>query len=417
MSSTDKIKELLDDFAEKEALAKAEISEIEDQIAELEERIVSSKERLESVAKDKEKVYLMRNRYAEGNWTDVLEKASERIKENEENEKNAELEAGGGTENDTVVSESDETVGDDSQAVETSDTLDKVPAAVAEVEQPTAPQEMEHAQHLEDQQPPSVRVPEGQQFPDGPAEGAVPQTELPSVPVSPANAHEQAPPVDVSQVQFSQEPAQQPVENQMRGHDVLPVALDNPEAPPILPGIPNPPTGFDAMQTPPGIANVPNMPDFAAEGFQQPQQQQQQQQGEAEQPESLFPFSQGHEMGGDMEQDSPWSAPPGMGWETSETSSQFPPGQPQPPVPPPQPGMQPPQPAPPQLSAQQQVFQQNQAAMPAQAPQPPQPPQQVENGGFDISDALKPEGEEEETSQKDDENVKKINDALRGLFS
>ena len=39
---------------------------------------------MERVAADKEKVYKMRNRYAEGDWSDVLAKASEKIKAEKE---------------------------------------------------------------------------------------------------------------------------------------------------------------------------------------------------------------------------------------------------------------------------------------------------------------------------------------------
>lgn len=400
MNSTDKIKELLDDFAEKEALAKAEISEIEDQIAELEERIVSSRERLESVAKDKEKVYLMRNRYAEGNWSDVLEKASERIQENKNGAQPGDSDDG--VAGDIETAEVSETAGDVTDATETSDTLDQVPEEQIELEGAEAP--------------PSVPVPENPAL--NAAELNQPEAELPSVPVAPvqqavaqAPLESPAPPEAPPQMQAppQPQPQEQAVAQPPAGHDVLPVALDNPEAPPILPGIPNPPTGFDGMQTPPGIANIPQE--------MQQEAQQPQPQPEGEQSESLFPFSQGHEMGGEMEQDSPWSAPPGMGWETSETGSQFPPGQPpQPPVPPAQPGQPAQQGQQPQLPPQQQaVLQQSQTQVPANAA--PGAPQPAENGGFDISDALKPEGEEEEGAQKDDENVKKINDALRGLFS
>ena len=52
-------------------------------------------------------------------------------------------------------------------------------------------------------------------------------------------------------------------------------------------------------------------------------------------------------------------------------------------------------------------------------PAAPAQPQPETHQAFDISDALKSDDEvaEEKEGQKDDENVKKINDALRGLFS
>lgn len=374
MSSIAKIKELLDDFQEKEALNKEEISEIEKQISELEERIVSSRERLESVARDREKVEMMKNRYAGGDWSDVLDKSSGRIRDNRDSQVQdsiGSVSSNGSNGYATAVAE-DNGVADDTRSMA---------AQIME----EASSVMDDDLDLELELPPE---PELELEPDiSPEPEFEPQLEPVPMPVPEPQMIQ--PPI-LPQVQHQPQP-----QHNIVGQDVSPVALDNPNAPPILPGIPNPPTAFDAMQTPPGMPSM---------GMMQPPQPAIPV-PPAEPPESLFPFSQGADPGSEIDQDAPWgSAPQVMGWETSETSSQFPlEGQPQPPVPPQMPGMQPPQAAHPQAQQlppqQQAVLQQNQSAP----------------GGFDISDALKPEGEEEEDSGPKDN--KKINDALRGLFS
>ena len=367
MSSIAKIKELLDDFQEKEALNKEEISEIEKQISELEDRIVSSRERLESVARDREKVEMMKNRYAGGDWSDVLDKASDRIRDNRDSSEHGSNGSNGSSSN-----------GANSSYEEGHGVADDTRSMAAEIME-EASTVMDDDLELELEPPPE---PELELEPDVASE---PELE-PVVEAVP----------EPQMIQPPQQPVQPQPQPNLVGQDVSPVALDNPHAPPILPGIPNPPTAFDAMQTPPGMPNMgmmqPPQPAIAPPA--------------AEPPESLFPFSQGVDPTAEIDQDAPWGgAPQAMGWETSETSSQFPQeGHPQPPVPPQMPGMPQPQaaqPHPQQLPPQQQaVLQQNQAAP----------------GGFDISDALKPEGGEEEEDNGPKDN-KKINDALRGLFS
>lgn len=66
------LKQLLSEFEEKQAVCREEIAEINNQILELEKRIESSKERLESVARDREKIGLMKQRYQDGDWSSVL---------------------------------------------------------------------------------------------------------------------------------------------------------------------------------------------------------------------------------------------------------------------------------------------------------------------------------------------------------
>ena len=62
------LRELLDEFTEKEEVTREEMNAINQQIAELEKRIESSKEKLAGLNKDREKIDLMRERYLSGNW-------------------------------------------------------------------------------------------------------------------------------------------------------------------------------------------------------------------------------------------------------------------------------------------------------------------------------------------------------------
>lgn len=65
------LRELLDEFTEKEAVTREEINIITSQIEELELRIESNKEKLASLVRDKEKVNAMQDRYLQGNWPKV----------------------------------------------------------------------------------------------------------------------------------------------------------------------------------------------------------------------------------------------------------------------------------------------------------------------------------------------------------
>lgn len=62
------LRELLDEFTEKEEVTREEMNAINQQIAELEKRIESSKIKLAGLNKDREKIDLMRERYLSGNW-------------------------------------------------------------------------------------------------------------------------------------------------------------------------------------------------------------------------------------------------------------------------------------------------------------------------------------------------------------
>jgi hypothetical protein len=68
MPSTDMLKKLLEEFAEKEAHTNEEINVITQQIEDLEKRIVVSQQRLQSVSQDRAKVKTMISRYSGGEW-------------------------------------------------------------------------------------------------------------------------------------------------------------------------------------------------------------------------------------------------------------------------------------------------------------------------------------------------------------
>lgn len=70
------LKQLLAEFEEKQAVTTEEINEIEKQIEELRARIELSRDRLKEVERDREKVGAMKARYAEGDWTNVLQDLS-----------------------------------------------------------------------------------------------------------------------------------------------------------------------------------------------------------------------------------------------------------------------------------------------------------------------------------------------------
>lgn len=62
------LRELLEEFTEKEEVTREEMNAINQQIAELEKRIESSKVKLAGLNRDREKIDLMRERYLSGNW-------------------------------------------------------------------------------------------------------------------------------------------------------------------------------------------------------------------------------------------------------------------------------------------------------------------------------------------------------------
>lgn len=67
------LKQLLADFEEKQAVTTEEINEIEKQIEELRARIELSRDRLKEVERDRDKIGAMKARYAEGDWNSVLQ--------------------------------------------------------------------------------------------------------------------------------------------------------------------------------------------------------------------------------------------------------------------------------------------------------------------------------------------------------
>lgn len=67
----EKVKQLLDEFDEKEAVTKAEIYEVERQVAELEARVVESRKLLSDITEDKEVVLGMKAEYGSADWASI----------------------------------------------------------------------------------------------------------------------------------------------------------------------------------------------------------------------------------------------------------------------------------------------------------------------------------------------------------
>lgn len=76
MPSTEMLKKLLEEFAEKEAHTREEINVINQRIHELEERIIVSKQRLQAVSEDRQKIMSMANRYGGGDWLGIIASAT-----------------------------------------------------------------------------------------------------------------------------------------------------------------------------------------------------------------------------------------------------------------------------------------------------------------------------------------------------
>src|SRR5947207_965018 len=76
--NTDVMKQLLDEFSEKQALCSEEINAIEQQIIELQQRIPMLHEKLSVVSQDRTKIEEMMNRYA-GSHHAVLHAAQPRM--------------------------------------------------------------------------------------------------------------------------------------------------------------------------------------------------------------------------------------------------------------------------------------------------------------------------------------------------
>jgi len=384
------LKQLLSEFEEKEAVCQEEIIAITDQIAELEKRIESSKERLGSVARDREKIGQMKQRYAEGDWSAVLAQ----VKYNN----------GGGT------------------AVASAPALAVEPAVAASAPAPgSAPAS---APAPAPAPAPAVQV----QAP--PAAPPPPVLDVPS-----AARTGDYPPVLAPQQQLVEPPIPAPSPTVADMPMIPQPPVPNPfEQPPVSPSQPafqmdapswDPPQPFQdpAAQQPmpaPMVAPEP-VPQLAPPAPPAPAS------------EGLFPFSAQQQQGDDI----PWAPPPSMSWE-SVGSHTFPGQGGQPEAAPPQ---QAPQAVPPPFGDPSQMAQQPfqpapapmgfgdmPQGMPAPPPAgfmtpPPGPPPQNSQAvlttafddEFDISDALR--GEDENSGQDSRDNDKKIKDALRGLFS
>ncbi len=70
------MKQLLEEFAEKEALTTEEISIIENEITSLEERVIYCRNKLQNLGADKERLVAMKERYVKGNFTQYMQTAS-----------------------------------------------------------------------------------------------------------------------------------------------------------------------------------------------------------------------------------------------------------------------------------------------------------------------------------------------------
>lgn len=88
------LRELLDEFTEKEAVTREEMNAINQQIAELEKRIETSKVKLAGLNRDREKINAMQDRYLSGNWKVQLSNIAESAAQIDDQELTADVEAG-----------------------------------------------------------------------------------------------------------------------------------------------------------------------------------------------------------------------------------------------------------------------------------------------------------------------------------
>jgi hypothetical protein len=382
------LKQLLSEFEEKEAVCLEEINAITEQITELEKRIVSSKERLGSVAKDREKIGAMKQRYAEGDWSSVLA----RIPQNGSHASDH---------------QNDASKTGDFPPVTPQMVMESQPAAPAPAA-PAPPEPAPQAAPVEPEPipaPPPVVAPTPAPAPEMPAPQMAPPQNVPNPFEAPAAMQPQQP----SQQGFPMEaPAwEQPQPFAEATPPPAPQAQEMapaPQAPPsggLFPfsGQPQPDSadGADIPWAPPpsmtwesvGNHTFPGQggtPD-PTQGFTAPQQQQQQQQP---MPQGA-PFGEQAPFG--QPQQSPFGAPSGMDLSQGQMGGfGDPSGMPQ--QNPPQGFMSPPPGPPPgnQQSVLSSAFDEE----------------------FDISDALRGE---DDNNQDPRDNDKKIKDALRGLFS
>lgn len=372
------LKQLLSEFEEKEAVCVEEINAITEQITELEKRITSSKERLGSVARDREKIGLMKQRYAEGDWSSVL---SQLPKPNGNGTKAVDVTRTGDVP--PVVMPS----------VPAPEPLPAQPAAAVEPEPAPAPAPVVAPEPAPVVAPPEVAAPAM----------TAPQASVPNPfdapPVAPAQQSFQMEAPSWEQPQpFTEAPPPQPAMPE-------PAPAAAPPSGGLFPfsGQPQAAEGADGADIPwapppsmswesVGGTTFPNQnaaPD-PTQGFQTIPPQQQQAQPSP-------PFGDPNAFGAPQPQPAPFGAPAGMDF-----------GQ-----------------APPAGFGDPSGMQQQQQQAPPQGfmSTPPAPPsgnqQSVLSSAFDeefdISDALR--GEDESNSQDPRDSDKKIKDALRGLFS
>ncbi|MDZ4832648.1 MAG: hypothetical protein SGJ27_02485 [Candidatus Melainabacteria bacterium] len=376
------LKQLLSEFEEKQAVCREEIIEINNQIQELEQRIESSKERLSSVARDREKIGSMKQRYQDGDWSAVLSQIAKPATN------------GDGLTTKIALPEPNAQTGD-YPAISIPSKTDAPPANLA-------PQ-------------PVISPPAAQEFPPSfgsepipQAAPAAPEVAAPMPDFSQAVAAESAPVNPFEQAPSIPSPTQAPFQMEAPNWETplpyqpeaVPAQAQAPAAPPApneglfpfsgqvqadaaggadIPWAPPPTMTWESV----GNHTFPNQgaPD-PGQQFQQQQQQQQQAQPPAFQnappsfPDSSqfgnMPFGQGAE-----------AVPPGNFGDPSQGGPPGPPGA----------FMSPP---------------------PGPSPNPAVLTTAFDEE-FDISDALR--GDDDNASPDSRDNDKKIKDALRGLFS
>jgi|AGTN01.2.fsa_nt_gi hypothetical protein len=362
------LKQLLAEFEEKQAVTTEEINEIEKQIEELRARIELSRDRLKEVEQDREKVGAMKARYAEGDWTGVLQDLSKLRTEAPAPERSAPEPA-------------------------LAAKVDKTPKRSKN----SAPEASDNGsgKNVEPEAPPAPPVPPHMPPPPPPKEPDAPPPAPPAPPAPPL-----APTMEMDMPQTLPTPSAPPAPP---SEGLFPFSQASQEQTGDMPWGPTPAMSWDSVNaqsfpssestdpqltgytlTPDG--NNPFLESGSKLGIPNPQ-----------------PFQGGQSMPAPPQGFAP---PPGFGGapDASATPAQAPPPFP-PGAPFPMPGGPPPgNPAPPAGFG-----------APAGAAGNPDILSTAFDEEFDIAAALR--GENEPGGEKEEGDVKKINDALRGLFS
>lgn len=372
------LKQLLSEFEEKQAVCVEEINAITEQITELEKRITDSKERLSSVARDKEKIVLMKQRYAEGDWSSVLASLPKNG--------SAQLSTGEGSRTGDYPPVSAQATIENPAAFTVPSQAEAAPQAAAQAPAPVLeparapvvePTPQASVAQVAPEPAPAMQAPEAQPAPqEAPAQPAY-QMEAPTwdtpqpfaeTPPQPAQAAAPAPPASEGLFPFSTQAQAESSEG-----------ADIPWAPP-------PSMSWESV----GNHAFPNQGQPAAtdpsQGFQQAPPQQAMPSAPFADP-NMFGQQQPQAPFGQPQMDLSQAPPAGFGDPSQMQQQGAPPT-----------GFMSPPPGPPPQGNQQSVL------------------SSAFDEEFDISDALR--GEDETGGNQDSrDNDKKIKDALRGLFS